>query len=119
MKKAIQIKQLTGWTGNAILYKLSEPLSGYDYDQEYDEETQKHFIIPPKGFRYVVVSAISNIFGLETFIFGVDGTEEAILKSIETTGDVNNMLNMSELPGSYRNDMNHETALNGAGYTLL
>ena len=109
MKTATRIKALSGWNGNAILYKLSEPLSGYNWDDDAPKA---------QGFDYVVVSAINNMFGRETYIFGVNGSEEAILKSIKETGDVDAMVNLSELPGSYKNGMDHEKALSGAGYTM-
>jgi len=62
---------------------------------------------PLVGYEYVVVSAVKNrrtdIDG-ETLIFGSD-----------ETGKIKSFL---ELPGSYNGGMDHQKALNDAGYDI-
>jgi|TARA_E500000331_G_scaffold348370_1_gene389881 hypothetical protein len=88
-KSAIAIKNVREAKGRACLYRLSEPLAGYEY---------------------VVVSAAKdarNDYGQvvgETFIFGSD-----------ESGRVKSFL---ELPGSYRGGLDHQKALNDAGYDI-
>jgi hypothetical protein len=80
MKSATKIKDLSGFTGEAALYKLSEPLDTYDY---------------------VVVSTASVWGAIETYIFGsnekgevlswseLDGSERGIYdheKALENAG---------------------------------
>ena len=88
-KSAVAVKNIKEAKGRACLYKLSEPLVGYEY---------------------VVVSAArdhrdnyNNMIG-ETFIFGSD-----------QTGKIKSFL---ELPGSYRGGLDHQKALNDAGYDI-
>ena len=88
-KSAVAVKNVKEAKGRACLYKLSDPLMGYEY---------------------VVVSAAKDardghnqIIG-ETFIFGSD-----------ETGNVRSFL---ELPGSYRGGLDHQKALNDAGYDI-
>ncbi len=55
--------------------------------------------------EYVVVSAVVAMFsGAETLIFEANEDGE--------------ILNWSDLDGSYRGDLNHEQALENAGYTV-
>lgn len=88
-KSAIAVKNIKEARGRACLYKLSDPLSGYEY---------------------VVVSsandctdAYENSTG-ETFIFGSD-----------ECGKIKSFL---ELPGSYKGGLDHQKALNDAGYDI-
>ena len=88
-KSAVAVKNIKEARGRACLYRLSEPHVGYEY---------------------VVVSAAkdhkdtyNNIVG-ETFIFGSD-----------ETGKVKSFL---ELPGSYKGGLDHQKALNDAGYDI-
>ena len=88
-KSAVAVKSVKEAKGRACLYKLSDPLMGYEY---------------------VVVSAAKdhrdrhdNMIG-ETFIFGSD-----------ETGKIKSFL---ELPGSYRGGLDHQKALNDAGYDI-
>ena len=88
-KSAVAIKNVKEAKGSACLYKLSDPLMGYEY---------------------VVVSAAKDardshdqVVG-ETFIFGSD-----------ESGKVKSFL---ELPGSYRGGLDHQKALNDAGYDI-
>lgn len=55
MKTATKVKDLNGFNGTAALYKLSEPIEGYN------KET----------YEYVVASAVRN-WTVETYIFGSD-----------------------------------------------
>ena len=88
-KSAVAVKSIQEAKGAACLYKLSEPLGGYEY---------------------VVVSAardatdkFNNLVG-ETFIFGSD-----------ETGKIKSFI---ELPGSYKGGLDHQKALNDAGYDI-
>jgi len=88
-KSAVAVKSVKEAKGRACLYKLSDPLMGYEY---------------------VVVSAAkdhrdnyNNVIG-ETFIFGSD-----------ETGQIKSFL---ELPGSYKGGLDHQKALNDAGYDI-
>jgi hypothetical protein len=88
-KSAVAVKSIKEAKGVACLYKLSEPLVGYEY---------------------VVVSAArdaSNNYEEqigETFIFGSD-----------ESGKIKSFL---ELPGSYKGGLDHQKALNDAGYDI-
>ena len=86
IKSAKVVKNVKETQGKACLYRLSEPLLGYEY---------------------VVVSAVKNYLTEsdgETFIFGSD-----------MSGKIKSFL---ELPGSYTGGMDHQKALNGAGYEI-
>jgi len=92
-KTATFVRELpTSDTGaHQRLYRLSEPLHGYG-DDVADE--------------FVVVSAIVAMFsGPETYIF--PGNE---------AGEVTDW---GELPGSFKGSLDHESALRGAGYTVV
>jgi len=85
-KSAVALRNIKEAQGRACLYKLSEPLTGYEY---------------------VVVSAVkSNLTDRdgETLIFGSDDT-----------GKIKSFL---KLPGSYTGGMEHDKALNDAGYDI-
>lgn len=81
--KAKFIKNPVGFRGDARLYRLDEPLNNNEF---------------------VIVSGISNEFGIETFIFGAD--EE---------GEISDF---TELEGSFKGDIDHERALENAGYDV-
>ena len=89
MKTATKIKDLEGFRGHAALYRLSEPME--------DEKT---------SWDWVVVSAVEVPFvvGEETLIFPSDENGE--------------IAGWSELDGSFRGAMNHQMALEGAGYEI-
>ena len=60
---------------------------------------------PHEEHEFVIVSAVSHpIIGVETYIFAADS-------SGAVTG-------WSELPGSFKGAMDHDRALNGAGYEV-
>ena len=82
-KTATFVRNVTGWQSDARLYRLSEPL--------VEHET-------------VIVSAVSNEFGLETYIFGCDAD--------------GNDADFVELPGSFKGDADHALALEYAGYAV-
>ncbi len=71
------------------LYELSEPL------KDFNEE---------KEFKFVVVSAINNEFGIETYVFGADKD--------------GNITDWGELPGSFKGSMDLVGALGEAGYAI-
>ncbi|MCK9597652.1 MAG: hypothetical protein M0R06_01350 [Sphaerochaeta sp.] len=99
MKTATFIKNLKGFQGEARLYKLSEPIE-YDYDWEAEKNTKKT--------EFVVVSAISAAFDTsrpETYIFPADESGE--------------VLDWSELEGSYRGGTNHTRALKKGGWEVV
>ena len=89
MKTATMLEEMTGMNGRANLYRLSEALESYDGNK----------------YEYVVVSAVDVPFsGPETYIFGADENGEIV--------------NWMELPGSFRGALDHNEALEGAGYTV-
>jgi len=91
MRTARFVKNLDGFKGEARLYELTPPLQG-----EWDKR---------KKARFVVVSAINAMFsGPETFIFKADKTGE--------------VLDWGELSGSFKGALDHEQALNNAGYKV-
>jgi len=93
-KSAEFVKELTGCTGVAKLYRLSPPLIDMDYE---DKERG--------SYEYVVVSATVAMFsGPETYIFPSDAKGK--------------VTSYGELEGSYRGGLDHEAALRRAGYTV-
>ena len=89
--KATMIRKLDGFTGDAALYELSEPV-GYDMDWDTDEYKEQT--------TYVIVSAtIAPFTGAETYVFPADKDGE--------------ILGWSELAGSYRGGLDHQQALDG------
>ena len=94
MNTAKELKKLEGFTGDARLFQVSPPVS-YDYD--YDTEQNQ------KSTEYVVVSAADVVFsGPETYIFPANEQGEVV--------------DWSELEGSYRGGLDHRQALENAGY---
>jgi hypothetical protein len=90
------IKKLSGFTGDARLYRLSAPVR---YDDHGDEDGEK------KHTQYVVVSATGAMFsGPETYMFPADPE--------------GSILDWGEMHGSYKGDMNHERAIENAGWLL-
>lgn len=94
-KTATYIKDMAGFTGTAKLYKLSEKIP---YGSLFDD------MDTPEGeTEFVVVSATHAMFsGPETYIFPADENGEVV--------------DWGELPGSYRGDLNHDTALVKMGF---
>lgn len=96
-KTATKVKSLTGYTGDAALYKLNPPLELRDWADNKTAETE-----------YVIVSATFAMFsGPETYIF------PAADETSEKPSD------WGELDGSYRGGLDHEEALRGAGYEVV
>lgn len=93
-KTAKFVARLTGFTGEARLYKLSPPIAQTDF---YGTEVAQR--------EYVIVSATVVPFGgPETYIFpATEGGEIA---------------DWGELDGSYKGGLDHATALLGAGYEV-
>jgi hypothetical protein len=91
------IKRLQGWVSDARLYSLSEPIEWHTYNDEGEEET--------RTATHVVVSAVNAPYsGPETYIF--------------PAMDTGKTLNMLELSGSFRGELNHALALKNAGYDI-
>lgn len=91
-KTATFVRALSGWRGDARLYRLSEPLA-----PDYGEERTPA--------EYVIVSAVVAAYsGPETYIFPAtaDGA----------------VVNYGELPGSFRGALDHAAALDNAGYAI-
>lgn len=86
MKTATFVRKLDGFTGDARLYSLSEPIGN--------------------KYSHVVVSATVVPFGIgpETYIFPADVDGKVI--------------DWGELDGSFRGALDHEQALNDAGYSV-
>jgi len=81
--------------GAQRLYELDPPLAEEPWDDDQ----------PVKHHRYVVVSAVVAYSGPETYIFPAD--EEGAITD------------WGELEGSFRGALNHEAALQGAGYDVV
>lgn len=89
IKTATGIKWLKGWKGKARLYRLSVPM--------IDDDGDSH--------EWVIVSAVIAPFSeAETYIFPATPEGKPVC--------------FSELPGSFRGGLDHETALNLAGYEV-
>jgi ethanolamine utilization protein EutP (predicted NTPase) len=98
MKTATKIKDLNGFQGHAILYKITPAV---EYDKPWDDDDP-----PAKHTEYVVVSAANVMFsGPETYIY-IPANED---------GEI---VDWGELDGSFRGGLNHEAALEGAGYLI-
>ena len=92
---ATWVANLKGFQGDARLYRLDPPLEVTDWAGE-DAHT----------VEWVIVSAIIAFFsGPETYIFEAD-----------ETGEVKSWM---DLEGSFRGALDHEQALNGAGYEVI
>lgn len=88
------MKNLPGATGVAHLYRLDPPIEQRDWD---DTLVATH--------EFVRVSAtVVPYSGAETYIFPADSDGEVI--------------DWSELDGSYRGGLDHAEALRGAGYEV-
>jgi len=87
-------KNLPEFKGDARLYKLDPPMLG---DDRYTIEEE---------YEYVIVSAVLNLgFPPETYIFPADSD--------------GGILDWGELDGSFKGALDHERALNGAGYQIV
>lgn len=89
------VRTLTGFRGDARLYRVSPPMAGRSW---MSDETATH--------DYVVVSAADVMFsGPETYIFPAD--------------EDGNVVDWGEVDGSFRGALDHERALHEAGYTVV
>lgn len=88
---------LGGFNGSAKLWHLSEPVPyGWDYETEEPEGTTE----------FVVTSAVVAMFsGPETYIFPASSTGEVV--------------SWGEMDGSYRGGLDHEQAIEGAGWVVI
>jgi hypothetical protein len=94
MNKAIFIKNLPSWMGDADVYRLEPPYTYVDFD---GEETV---------YEYVIVSAVVATYsGPETYIFPAnkDGS----------------VIDWIELDGSFRGGLSHNDALAGIDYEII
>jgi hypothetical protein len=82
--------------GDARLYELDEPIawSKWEGNEEVDYRTE-----------FVVVSGIANSFSTETYIFPANAYGK--------------ILSWLELDGSFRGSVDHERALENAGYEVI
>lgn len=98
------IKTISGFNGEAALYKLNPPMTREIYDYEKSED-QKGF----KDIEYIehVIVSAANVFfsGPETYIFPADKD--------------GNILSWGELEGSYKGGLSHTKALFNAGYSIV
>lgn len=93
-KTAKFVEKVNGWTGDARVYKLSQPLEGYDH---------------------VIVSATMAPFsGPETYIFGAKKDDKP-----DTKENLWKCADWGELDGSFQGDLDHVAALEGAGYEVV
>lgn len=96
-KTAKFIRSIPGWTGDARLYELSDPV---EYGHSLGSD------IPKSRATHVIVSATNAMFsGPETYIFPADGKTD-------------DPLDWRELEGSFRGGKDHERALRAAGYVV-
>ena len=102
VKEAIQLDITNDdFVGDARLFKLNPPLAYTSYE-EVDGEYQE----VGKEAHFVIVSAASVIgSGPETYIF--------------PSNKEGNILNWGELEGSRQGDLDHEAALERAGYNVV
>ena len=96
MTTATYIKRLDGWTGDARLYRLSQP-ARYGWSDE-DPGERDHT-------QYIIVSAVSGFGGPETYIFPAD---------LE-----GNVVNWGEMKGSFQGACDHALAIANAGLLLV
>jgi hypothetical protein len=98
-KTAVLVRKLTDFRGDARLFRVDPPMP--EVETDWDTGTGRVIY-----HEYVVVSAVVAMFsGPETYIFPATPDGEVV--------------NFLELDGSYRGGLNHETALNNAGYAVV
>jgi hypothetical protein len=91
------VRDLDGFSGDARLYRLSEPIrAGYEPFDEPDERVLTHHV--------VVSGTVVAFSGPETYIFGADSEGEII--------------SWAELPGSFQGSIDHAEAIRNAGWIL-
>ncbi len=87
------IKSMNGFNGDARLYKVAPPMS---IDSLFDEDD--------KTTDHIIVSAVYVLGVPETYIFASNSDGE--------------ISNWGELSGSFKGDIDHNEALNRAGYEV-
>lgn len=98
MGTATLVKRLTGWRGDAALYRLDPPLATNVWDWRKRADGTRLL-------THVIVSAtIVPYGGPETYIFPASAEGE--------------VTDWGELEGSYRGGLDHAEALAGAGYEI-
>lgn len=95
MKTAKLVRTLDGFSGDARLFELSDPVTFYGRDTELG---------PAAITSHVVVSATYVMGVPETYIFPADQDGHVLF--------------WGELEGSFRGDADHALALRQAGYEL-
>jgi len=91
-KKAYRIKRLSGFTGEAWLYRVDPPMP-YGWEEEAWTE-------------YVVSSSAIALFsGPETYLFPADASGK--------------VLDWGDLEGSYRGGLDCDQAIRNAGYMIV
>jgi hypothetical protein len=86
------IRDISGWTGDARLYRLDPPLADYD----------------GRTWEYVIASATDVLLsGPETYIFPSDGPDAKVQPA-----------DRGEMPGSFKGALDHSAALRLAGYEV-
>lgn len=99
MQTATFVKRLTGFNGDARLYRLDKPIEYQDWDSDADAYVTKHS-------EYVVVSAVHAMFsGPETYMFPADKD--------------GNITDWGEIGASQRGTLSHETVLTESGYEVV
>lgn len=100
------IATLHGWTGDARAYHVQPPVTYADFDgYNYGSDEP----LPYKTTPFVIVSATDVwMSGPETYIFPA-----------KRHGDEIAVIEYHELEGSFRGDLDHEQALNNAGYEVI
>ena len=94
MKTATFVKEMSGFNGSTILWKLSKPA---------DATVFKHGEVLPTKTEYVITSAVVvPETGPETYIFPADAN--------------GNVLSWLEMTGSYRGDLDHDRAIRNLGF---
>lgn len=99
MQTATFVKRLTGFNGDARLYRLSKPIEYQDWDSDKDEYVTKYS-------EFVVVSAASVPFsGPETYVFPADAEGK--------------ITDWGEIGASQKGHVSHETVLQESGYETV
>lgn len=99
--KAYFLRKIDGWRGDVALYRL-EPRYVYRHN---DFGLAGEILETVESIEYVLVSAIDNYLGFETYIFPSNKLGECC--------------SWVELPGSLRCCIEHRVALKGLGYELV
>ncbi len=99
---ATMVRKLDGFRGDARLYKLDPPIEF----ERYEANDQDEYSEVKHASEFVIVSAlIAPYSGAETYIFPGDASGEIV--------------DWGELSGSFRGALDHEQALNRAGYQII